>query len=145
MIEPFVFFVQWSPVNQGFHVTEMGELNTQVDGVFSTVFWRRTVFALLFLNIYLYTHIKIDVSSVSNYFTWWIHYDARSPWCFKWVLQTGHSFQIFMTSAEQRNPQIPLFVEFHQAIPVYGAWARGMITGHFGRKMDAGCGFQHAR
>lgn len=112
---------------------------------FSTVFWRRTVFALLFLNIYLYTHIKIDVSSVSNYFTWWIHYDARSPWCFKWVLQTGHSFQIFMTSAEQRNPQIPLFVEFHQAIPVYGAWARGMITGHFGRKMDAGCGFQHAR
>ena len=34
MIELFVFFVQWSPVNQGFHVTEMGELNTQVDGVF---------------------------------------------------------------------------------------------------------------
>ena len=49
-----------------------------------------------------------------------------------------------MTSAEQRNPQIPLFVEFQQAIPVYGAWARGMITGHFGRKMDAGCGFQRA-
>lgn len=63
---------------------------------FLKVFWRRKVFALLFLSIYIYiyTHIKIDVSSVSNYFTWWIHYDTRSPWCFKWVLQTGHSFQI---------------------------------------------------
>lgn len=57
MIEPFVFFVQWSPVNQGFHVTEMGELNTQVDGVFFDSFLEKNSFCTSFFEyIFIYTY-----------------------------------------------------------------------------------------
>ena len=48
MIELFVFSVQWSPVNQGFHVTEKGELNTQVDGVFFESFFGEEKFLHFF-------------------------------------------------------------------------------------------------
>lgn len=49
-------------------MTEMGELKWMVF-LFESFFGEEKVFALLFLNIYSYTHIKIDVSSLQNYFT----------------------------------------------------------------------------